>query len=309
MNVHDPRCPSCGAPQKGVVRGTTHRCIFCKHEFVVPEPATSDAARVPSAASARPKASAAIVVASLVGALCVTFGVGLVLSFRANAPEPEAAVAPGASFVVGSGSGNLPPVDVAPAAAPSAALGQIVEGNTSIGGRFFLVEYRNVGTLPIVQPSVVASGFDASGRRVVEQPGYAIRSTLAPGESTVILVLIAEPPADLARTEIALRGPDSGGYAPAEISVEIRESAERPTYGTMHELVGTVRNPSDRTLAFVRVLAIGRDEQGRPVSFADGMPSATTLAPGAESGFDVDVGTFEVARPARWEIIGLGRPM
>lgn len=215
-----------------------------------------------------------------------------------NAPSP---IAP---------ASGAPPIPfTAPVAAePSARIVRTTEATTSIGGRFFLVEVENTGTLPLVRPSVLVSGFDTAGARVAEQPGYLAQSRLEPRASGVVLALISEPPAGAVRYEVRMGELRTDDYTGPDVAATVVESNERPSAGAMHDLVGTVRNDTASPMRFVHVVAVGRDPAGVAVSFADGYASITQLGPGESSGFRLSVGTFEQARPARWEIVSFGRP-
>lgn len=316
MPVEDIRCPSCRAPQRDLKPGVPHRCVFCKHEFtyVAPNAAKPHApvtVFAPDLSTPRKPSSAGGLVVAAATVMVIVGAMTALVLFKSSAPAPmpPASVSP----VYSSQSSPTPvmpiaPVAVAPAAEPSAEVTSVSEGRTSIGGRFFLADYANTGTVPINAPAIVASGFDANGARVVEQPGFAERGNLAPGEHVIILALVAEPPPNVARFEVTARPPQTGGYAAHEVAVEVVESSEHSTGGSMHELVGTVRNTSATALRFVRVVAVGRDADGKAVAFANGMPTRNELAAGEESGFRLSVGTFEISRPARWDLVCFGQP-
>ena len=214
MHEADPRCPNCRAPFRGVQPGATHRCVFCKQSFVHSLPS---AALPAGNVALRPTqtAGSSVGVAVALGGLLMAGGV--VGWMNSRRPPPKANVddtmgTAGVTLPAGPTSHPSPirplaPIEVLPAPAPAAELGEIVEGATINGGRFYLVDYTNVGQVPITSPGVVASGFDSSNHRVLEQPGFALRHKLASGERTVILLLIAEPPASLARVEITPQTP------------------------------------------------------------------------------------------------------
>lgn len=307
--LNELRCPSCGAPQKGLVPGVPARCVFCKREFTLDPPVESNrnpAATVRQAGATTPGAKPTVL--GLIVLVVLLMGVGAALSIAGrSAPSPDTA------------SGGMPPVELSSpippttvvAAAPptpTAELTQVVEATTSIGGKFFLAEYSNTGTIRIDRPSVIVSGFDANGARVVEQAGYAVRARLEPGESIVVLALIAAPPAGATRYEVRAKPPESSGYSTPEVAVEIVESREQTSFGSTRKLVGTVRNNTATDVRFTRIVSVGRDADGRPCSFADGIPSETSLAAGASTGFDLSVGTFQASPPVRWEITAFGRP-
>lgn len=288
--------------------------MFCKHVYVRPAPAGAPTVATTTGAATivTPPKAHGLVPMALGVALVVAAG-GSYWLFRTSASTPLTSSPTGAS---GLPSISLPVVDtdpslpVTPVAAqtdeiPPLELTTVVEGHTSIGGRFYLVDVRNPADVAVGQPAVVASGFDAGGHRILEQPGYSRMGSLAPGESAVVLVLIAEPPAGLTRVDLAPR--PGRGFVQRHRAAEVVESTERASFGSMHEMVGTVRNGSGERLEFIQVVAVGRDAAGKPVSYADGFLTNHTLEPGGSSGFTLSIGTFETARPARWELVAFGR--
>jgi hypothetical protein len=129
--------------------------VFCKHTFVVPANA-AQGGKPPGAlrgASPQPKPSgrggAGVSIAigvAFVAAGAAGFWNASRPTVPAEQPKPDPIsipVAPPTPIA------PLAPVEVAVAVAPTAELGQIVEGTTSIGGKFYLVEYLNSGTVPI----------------------------------------------------------------------------------------------------------------------------------------------------------------
>jgi len=311
------RCPSCRAPQNQAAPGTQVKCVFCKHVYVVPAPKQIIAAPLDTLmatkSAARSRGAVGFVVMA-VGLMLVVASAVVFLRFRSVDETSTTSTSglptvsmPVSMPVTGQGATPLPstPVAVAPAQEPQVELVHVIEGTTSIGGRFYLVDFKNTGTVAMGKPAVVASGYDASGRRILEQRGYAQRSTLAPGETAVVLVLIAEPPPGLHRVDVAPRLEASRWGR--EVPIEVVESSERATFGSLHEIVGTVRNAGDSRSAFTHVVAVGRDASGKPVSYADGFPTTHTLAPGESSGFTLSIGTFEISRPVSWELVAFGQ--
>lgn len=315
MPDEELRCPSCRAPQNPAAPGADVKCVFCKTSYRVPLPAVAPAlaSAVVAPAHAATARSPAGFVAMAVGLMVVVTSLVVFLRFRAP-PEPTSGItipAIGGGVTVPVSDPSAPAVPVLPVAAateesPTAELVNVLDGTTSIGGRFYLVEMRNTGTVTIGRPAVMASGFDAAGKRVLEQAGFAARGTLPPGESTVILVSISAPPAALDHVDVVPRL-NGRSMTDRDVAVVVVESTERSTFGSMHEIVGTARNDAERQVQFIHVVAVGRDADGRPVSYADAFPSNHTLAPGESSGFTLSVGTWEIRRPTRWELVAFGR--
>jgi hypothetical protein len=191
---------------------------------------------------------------------------------------------------------------------PRAELGAQIDGTTRIGGRFWLIDYRNVGEVEITNAAVAVSLFDASDTRIAEQSGYATVKRLQPGKSTTILVLINQPPT-YQRAQIQIVKPQSSDYGLPEVELSVSDFRETNSVGALRDIIGTVKNPHKRMVRFVNVLVVGRDASDQPVSFATGIPTNNEIEAGGESGFSVNVGTFEVEPPKKWEVTVVGSPL
>ncbi len=330
------RCPHCHAPQPEARASGQYTCAYCRHAFAVAgaTAATYPAPPVPRTVtpptppppiagtrSTVPRLALALVAIPLV--LCV--GVAVIRSVAVSGKSALAGTndgdepGAGAGILPALGAGVVPSVapssptvtptsvSAAPAVVARAELRNVAEGTTMIGGKFWLADYVNVGDAPIERPSVVVSLFDAAGTRVGEQRGFAEREWLAPGASTAILVLVSSPPV-YARAEMAAVGPEAAGAIDPQVGLEVLGVTERADGSSVHrKLTGTVRNGAPHPLRFPQVVAIGRSASGAPVSIANGYATSSREIPaGGESGFELSVGTFEIERPARWELFGVG---
>jgi len=311
------------APASAPTGAGDYICPYCQAHFSsaqANQAATGpDTARAPDAAAAAhgqdprgPRIAiviwAALTLLVLVGGVASLIGGGYPAASEIEAP-------PDALPAMQSGErepGDPPPRQLAPAVQaatppiePQAELRNVGHGRTSIGGAYWLADYANVGEIAIERPRVSLSLFDASGARVGEQSGHARRDYLAPGMSTVILVLSSQPPA-YERFELRPVQPRAARRS-GETSLPVTEFRivdER--FG--RQLVGTVKNDTEAALRFVRILAVGRSAEGAPVSMADTYIGERTLAAGASSGFHMRLGTFELSAPASWEVSAAGRP-
>ncbi len=70
-------------------------------------------------------------------------------------------------------------------------------------------------------------------------------------------------------------------------------------------ITGRIHNNSEATVDRMFVQVIGLDQQGNPVSFAETYLS-DPLAPRSEVAFTVSTGTYEIAKPLRWEVQAFG---
>jgi hypothetical protein len=199
-------------------------------------------------------------------------------------------------------------VDVKPVPHGKAELRGTVKGEVaSTGAHFWLTTYVNVGENPIDKPAVVVSLFDESGSRTGEQAGWAEREVLEPGESAPVLVMVGQPPS-YARAEVVPREPTPPRYPSKQMPVVVTEHTVQPkAFGNRRSVIGTVKNEREGTLKFVKIVAVGRDAAGEIVSYATSFATKKVLGSGEESGFKVDMGTFELAEPVRYELSAMGR--
>lgn len=204
---------------------------------------------------------------------------------------------------------NKPPasgVAASPVTTGTLELLRIGEGINRIGARFWIVDVRNGSPTEIERPSIIVSGFGADGARVEEQPGYARVQRLAPGAETTIMALIAHPSDAATRYEVTSGDLRPARYTPVDHPLPVSDIREEMTSGSIGRLTGTVRNDGGAA-SYIRVIAVGRAANGDPVSFAHGMPSHHELPAGGESGFRLSTGSFEIARPERWEVFAYAR--
>ena len=253
--------------------------------------------------------SVALFVCLGIVAFAVISGFATVLVLRFRASERAREVPPIAKPI----DTVPPPIDtvLAPSEAPKepaeARLASVRKG--ALQGRpYWVVLYENTGKAPIGNASVRVSTFDAGGRRLDEATGYAIHKNLAPGASTPVLVL-GNAVSGAAKTDIAAVAPEPpSAYDASQLEMTVTDFTERADrYRT--DIVGTVRNPTQVPVQFVRVVATGLDAQGQAIAYADTFASLKTIPPGATSGFTISAGTFQVTKPASYRLFSLAMPI
>jgi hypothetical protein len=290
-------CPNCGSADLAK-RDAEYQCNHCGsffRDFLVqgaPPP-------IAPSSSSRKVASFPIIMIGLLGGMMLVGAIASV-ALRRTPPEPPP---PPETQIIGIDT-PPPPSGIQ----PRAELGAKIDGTTSIGGRFWLIDYRNVGEVEITNAAVAVSLFDSDGARVGEQSGYATVKRLQPGKSTTILVLFTDP-TPYARSEIQLVTPESSTYGLPEVELSVSDFRETNATGSLRDVIGTIKNPNKRQVRFVNLLIVGRDAQGQPVSFATGIPTEKEIDAGGESGFSVGVGTFEIEPPSTWEVTVVGSPL
>lgn len=307
-------CPRCSSPRVDRVDPTHYRCQHCHALFVANAPAAHagvppTAPVAPLAVGAAPRSrstSAPIVIAVAVGAaLLVAIAViaGAVVFVARKSP---------------SKSSTRPPVVVATTTPPRAQDGPApVPPKARIrsskkGGRgtthFWIVTYENAGETPIGTPRARVSLFDASGRRVVEQVGHAVRKHLGPGESTPILVLAMNAPT-FARAEIAAVEPDApSAYDAGQTAIEVVDFQASKSGLSHTNLTGTVKNTSPTRVRFVEIVATGLDADGEVVGYATTFATDKEIAAGGASGFKLSSGTFDAEPPTKYRLFAVAMP-
>jgi len=306
-------CPRCSSSEAEKVGPDVFVCRHCHTRYIVDH----GHARLPdgnATPSARRSGSASSVMlgAGLV-LLLLGAGAGYFLINTAEPPPedyrpaiqlPDIAATPPASTKPYSPSISKAE-DVEPPPEPSATLDNSVKGETSIGGHYWLSTYRNTGEVPIERPSVIVSLFDKDGARVGEQPGYAGRTYLRPGESTTILALSAKPPT-YEHAEVTAAEPSVARYTKPVIDIQVREHVVNPLGNDRSDVVGTVDNTTEGAVDFIKIVVVGRDKDGNPVAFSESYASDKDLGPGESSGFKVTLGTWLIEPPETIEVSAFG---
>lgn len=158
----------------------------------------------------------------------------------------------------------------------------------------------NTGETVIVRPSAVLSMFDASGKRVLEQAGYASDDWLEPGQWCPVTVSVLNPP-EHQRAEFKLVKPRARDYEAEPITIKLVEWGVT-RQGDTDRITGTVRNESDKTVRFVKIMAYGLDAEGLPVSDSYVYATEDEIPPGGESGFQVSTTSLRVGEAARYQV-------
>ncbi|RIK62146.1 MAG: hypothetical protein DCC64_11580 [Planctomycetota bacterium] len=337
------KCTSCGSPDLQFLPGNYARCNSCGNtlaeipgatgQYAPPPPGYAPPGYAPAPgpqAFVPPpmppmwqpprKSSAApllIGVAVAVALLLAVAAAAMVLGV-AQAPVPATGYLPTTPPRVSTGSGP-PPADVPlseenverpsvmekPAPQPKGEFRDVRQA--SVGGNLLWVgKYVNTGDTVIVDPSVTVSLFEAGGKRVAEQPGFAQRKWLEPGEWTLLMVLVAEAP-EYARHEIKVNKPRAPSYETKPVKLTVTEWGMRRQWNSNYA-VGTVRNSSGKSVKWAQVIVYGFDGQGQPVSVCDSYVTEKDLEPGAESGFSVMITTLAVGTAERYEVLAFASP-
>jgi hypothetical protein len=309
-------CPRCQSPRVDRVDATHYRCVHCQAMFLREVPAgEAPPMHYPSPQvtyAPAPKSSAPVVLGLVAGALVLLAVVGgavATVALRRPPPRPvtiDPIARPTSTLTAITPTATAPERD-APRA-PEARV-KSYRKQVSATSTFWLVIYENSGTTTIRDPSARVSLFDATGRRVLEQPGYAKTKQLAPGETTPILVLAMNPP-PFTRAEVAVvapRAPSSYDSAPP-VALEVVDFVPRKD-SSFTKITGTVKNSSKQAVQFIDVVVTGVDATGEIVSLADGYATERQLAPGASTGFQITSGVFDVAPPTKYRVVATAMPV
>ncbi len=188
---------------------------------------------------------------------------------------------------------------------PAAAITDLREGTTSLGGRYWLMTYKNTGTAVIDRPSVLVKLTDAAGKPVGEETGQGTRDQLAPGESMPCFVLKNDAPKG-ARAEVVPVPPQVATREPWKQPLQVEGLAHKKQMLGATSVVGEVIHTGKGNARFIEVIVVGVDAAGHPVSWGSGMPMTEALPSGGRSPFQVRMGTFEVEPPVDYQGYALG---
>jgi hypothetical protein len=292
-------CPNCGSADLASLGMADYQCNHCGSFFLAKTPA-AQAGAPPGPQPIRPRSSSAFpIVAGVFIATLMAGGVVVSLALRSTTPPPDPI--PVYTPV------QTPPPTPPPSIVGSARIGAQIEGTTRAGGKFWLIDYDNVGSSEIINPAVAVSLFDVNGARVAEQTGHSAIKRLRPGGRATILILVNDVPA-YSRAQVEIVPPSTETYALPEETLAVTEYREKASVGSLRNMIGTVKNESSVAVRFVNVLAVGRDASNLPVSFAQGVTTKKEIEAGSDSGFSIPIGTFEVESPTRWDVIAVGAP-
>jgi hypothetical protein len=231
-----------------------------------------------------------------IGALLVVGGAGAWWATRAPDTAPATPVEPAPSKPAGPALGE---------GTPAAEIADLREGTTSLGGRYWLMTYKNTGTAVIDRPSVLVKLTDAAGKPVGEETGQGTRDQLAPGESMPCFVLKNDAPKG-ARAEVVPAPPQVATREPWKQALQVEGLAHKKQMLGATSVVGEVIHTGKGNARFIEVIVVGVDAAGHPVSWGSGMPMTEALPSGGRSPFQVRMGTFEVEAPVDYKGFALG---
>ncbi|MBE7491603.1 MAG: hypothetical protein HS108_07605 [Planctomycetes bacterium] len=313
------KCGQCGSPDIEFLPGGFGRCRNCKTAYAPqgahPAPMPSVPVNVPPPFPQPPQtvASAGQVgskVAWLLVLVLIAGAVGWFFFWRASPPEsrnqPDGAKPTSApSFTstdkaaANAGPDSKTVIEVTPPRV-AAELRDMRSGMRH-SVMVHVCRYVNTGETVIVRPSVVLSLFDASGKRVLEQAGYASMEWLEPGQWCPVTVSVLNVP-EHARAELKLVRPQAPSYEAEPLKITLVEWGVT-RQGDTDRITGTVRNDTGKKARFVKIMAYGLDKEGLPVCDSYTFATESELAPGGESGFQVLTTTLRVGEVERYQLV------
>ncbi|MFK8011151.1 MAG: hypothetical protein AB8B80_03855 [Marinicellaceae bacterium] len=207
-----------------------------------------------------------------------------------------------ASKIVSESSGENPQIPILSIISQKA-------GETSIGGKFWIVTVKNDSKQPIIRPRVVMSLFDKENRRIGEHTGWSKIETLAVDAEATILVLVSEPPVVEFTTKIQAIASFPTQFASQIYEVEVQDyiintDNKNPKKAV---IVGDVINQQKFRLDYIRVQAIALNEKGMAVGLADAFATNASLSENKKSGFQIKVNTFIIEPATSWKLVAFGR--
>jgi len=181
-----------------------------------------------------------------------------------------------------------------------------VAGETSSGGKYWIIGVKNNSEQKLARPGVMLSMFNQAGKRLVEQGGWSMREVLEPEEQTVLLLFLSEVPPEAAEQQIKTFASQPTQFGLKQVEVKVLDFTVS-TKNKQFELIGDVINDQDVNVKYVRLMAVAYDTQGKPIGMGNAFSTDKELAPNQRSGFKVKVGTFLQGEPVTWRVWALGR--
>jgi len=184
-----------------------------------------------------------------------------------------------------------------------------IQGKTIIGGLFWIFQIRNEGKTEVSRPGLLMSLFNEKGKRIDELRVWSKLEHLKPGQETEVLLLLQNPPKNIAKIETVGMGKPPSKYEIYQEFVKIKEFIVKANEKNPKrvEIIGDVYNPHAFQVNYVEVIAVARNKQGLPVGIANSYASYTNLPAKQSSGFKIKAGTFIAEEPEKWTLWAVGR--
>jgi DNA-directed RNA polymerase subunit RPC12/RpoP len=196
-----------------------------------------------------------------------------------------------------------------PFSEPKISIVSKVAGETSIGGKYWIITVKNVSNTPVIRPRVTISLFDKDNRRIAEQTGWSKLETLLENAETTLLVLISEPPTVEFTTQYHAIAALPSKLESSVVSIKVDDFIVNLDGNSNKNsiIIGDVSNPHDFRVDYIRVQAIAKNEQGIAVGLADAFVTRASLIPHEKSGFKVKASTFITEPAVSWSLWASGR--
>lgn len=307
-------CPQCRNPGFAIHARNQLRCGRCNHVWeqtlaypALPGPVFLPASKTPSVnfRSDGGRGRAALWVA---GVLLVVFVAGFWLATGAMneahrddalAPAPRAVRSPELKIDIGL---DTPPPIERPKVKPGQLTSSRFEGRNG-NYRYWVLQVSNPHDTQIEPQKITVT--PANGEAFDR---YSMSMGIPSGQNVWMLV-VYEDKTEQEHTFTLTPIPHAYAHnMPLVTRLPLKDLAvDEPAPDTYQraKIKGKVHNNTDATVDRMFVQAIGLDAQRNPVAFAETYLS-DPIAPRGEVTFTISTGTYEIAKPARWEVQAFG---
>jgi len=228
-----------------------------------------------------------------------------VVELRAAQPAPEqSGDKPAAAHAAGPAGTLMAPPPLTPLTA-TVTLGG--ERHLNDGTFLVLAQVLNTADRAMGKPQVTVVLRDSDDEELAQYAGYGLLSTLDPGQSTPVKILVKTPPVyDHYTVEVAPQRLFATSPPAQELRIETLPAIEDvPMRG--FSIGGTVFNDGDQAARFVQVIALAHDSAGALL----GIDSVYVvgddgIAPGGSGRFTMSYLQYDT-RPATWDFLVTGR--
>lgn len=302
MAAQSIRCPGCGAQSSTSAHDHELRtCSYCGTQYV---PGSLSGGEVHGRAKSLPRTGArlALGLGAAIASIAVLGAVsGYVLTRPSATPRIASPQPRTANSVERNERSSVEPAEADEPEVPATATFEFDGTRPSVKTSVYALGWvTNTSPFTIDKPAVNAVLLDKQGQELGLFKGFAQIDVLGPHERAPVSVLIKDPPAyDQMKFEVV---PRKASYIP-DMVTGLKVEAAAPTrapFGHGWKLTGKVVHEGTEPAKFVKIVAMGLDEQGKLLGVHFTYADAQNLAPGQTARWSVPSAVF-AADPAKFD--------
>ncbi len=167
-----------------------------------------------------------------------------------------------------------------------------------------VIKYK--GTVPRVNPEVLITILDASGKVLVKGNAFVVPAFIKPQSTIPYKSLFSTPPQSWDKIDVAINAREANATSLTYGDLEITQPSLVPpaTSSDSVKLRGGVKNAGGKDASLVTVVGVLYDGSGKVLDVNNGYPEKAALKAGDESNFQIDF--FGIDAADKFEIFASG---